>query len=79
MCLTKIKSKFVFYVNTLPVAGSTQSRFFSKKACLHLNCITAEVVKKLTSVGFEPTPTKTTALTLRLRPLGHDVLRLFEK
>jgi hypothetical protein len=27
----------------------------------------------MTSVGFEPTPTKTTALTLRLRPLGHDV------
>jgi hypothetical protein len=25
-------------------------------------------------VGFEPTPTKTTALTLRLRPLGHDVV-----
>ena len=29
--------------------------------------------KRMTSVGFEPTPTKTTALTLRLRPLGHDV------
>ena len=29
---------------------------------------------KVTSVGFEPTPTKTTALTLRLRPLGHDVM-----
>ena len=28
----------------------------------------------MTSVGFEPTPTKTTALTLRLRPLGHDVI-----
>jgi hypothetical protein len=28
----------------------------------------------MTSVGFEPTPTKTTALTLRLRPLGHDVV-----
>ena len=27
----------------------------------------------LMSVGFEPTPTKTTALTLRLRPLGHDI------
>ena len=27
----------------------------------------------MTSVGFEPTPMKTTALTLRLRPLGHDV------
>lgn len=27
----------------------------------------------MTSVGFEPTPIKTTALTLRLRPLGHDV------
>ena len=26
------------------------------------------------SVGFEPTPMKTTALTLRLRPLGHDIL-----
>ena len=30
--------------------------------------------KALTSVGFEPTPMKTTALTLRLRPLGHDVI-----
>ena len=30
--------------------------------------------KRMTSVGFEPTPTKTTALTLRLRPLGHDVV-----
>ena len=27
----------------------------------------------LTRVGFEPTPMKTTALTLRLRPLGHRV------
>jgi hypothetical protein len=25
------------------------------------------------SVGFEPTPMKTTALTLRLGPLGHDI------
>ena len=29
---------------------------------------------KMMSVGFEPTPTKTTALTLRLRPLSHDVM-----
>ena len=29
--------------------------------------------KRLTSVGFKPTPMKTTALTLRLRPLCHDV------
>jgi hypothetical protein len=29
--------------------------------------------KRVTSVGFEPTPMKTTALTLRLRPLGQDV------
>ena len=28
----------------------------------------------MTSVGFEPMPMKTTALTSRLRPLGHDVL-----
>ena len=28
---------------------------------------------KVTRVGFEPTPMKTTALTLRLRPLGHRV------
>ena len=28
---------------------------------------------KVTPVGFEPTPMKTTALTLRLRPLGHSV------
>ena len=28
---------------------------------------------KMTRVGFEPTPMKTTALTLRLRPLGHRV------
>lgn len=28
----------------------------------------------LTRVGFEPTPMKTTALTLRLRPLGHRVV-----
>jgi hypothetical protein len=27
----------------------------------------------VTRVGFEPTPMKTTALTLRLRPLGHRV------
>jgi hypothetical protein len=32
--------------------------------------------KRMTSVGFEPTPTKTTALTLRLRPLGHDVAEM---
>jgi hypothetical protein len=30
--------------------------------------------KSMTSVGFEPTPMKTTALTLRLRPLGQKVL-----
>eukprot|EP00978_Attheya_sp_CCMP212_P016619 scaffold43696_cov48-Attheya_sp.AAC.8 len=30
--------------------------------------------KRMTSVGFEPTPMKTTALTSRLRPLGHDVV-----
>ena len=29
---------------------------------------------RMMSVGFEPTPMKTTALTLRLRPLGHDIL-----
>uniref|UniRef100_A0A7S4AW46 Uncharacterized protein n=1 Tax=Pseudo-nitzschia australis TaxID=44445 RepID=A0A7S4AW46_9STRA len=27
----------------------------------------------MTSRGFEPPPIKTTALTLRLRPLGHNV------
>ena len=31
----------------------------------------------MTSVGFEPTPVKTTALTLRLRPLGHEVLTCY--
>jgi hypothetical protein len=31
-------------------------------------------VQKLTPMGFEPTPMKTTALTLRLRPLGHSVI-----
>jgi hypothetical protein len=31
---------------------------------------------KVTRVGFEPTPMKTTALTLRLRPLGHRVVLL---
>ena len=40
----------------------------SKRVSYVKNC------EKMTSVGFEPTPTKTTALTLRLRPLGHDVL-----
>jgi hypothetical protein len=30
----------------------------------------------VTRVGFEPTPMKTTALTLRLRPLGHRVMFL---
>ena len=30
----------------------------------------------MTRVGFEPTPMKTTALTLRLRPLGHRVVLL---
>ena len=29
---------------------------------------------KMTPMGFEPTPMKTTALTLRLRPLGHSVI-----
>ena len=29
--------------------------------------------KSVTSRGFEPPPIKTTALTLRLRPLGHNV------
>ena len=29
---------------------------------------------KLTPRGFEPPPMKTTALTLRLRPLGHSVI-----
>ncbi len=27
----------------------------------------------MTSVGFEPTPMKTAALTQRLRPLSHEV------
>ena len=36
-------------------------------------CMCVCVCLKLTSVGFEPTPMKTTALTSRLRPLGHDV------
>ena len=40
----------------------------SKRVSYVKNC------EKMTSVGFEPTPTKTTALTLRLRPLGHDVV-----
>ena len=35
--------------------------------------------KRMTSVGFEPTPTKTTALTLRLRPLGHDVVAMSQR
>ena len=30
----------------------------------------------MTRVGFEPTLMKTTALTLRLRPLGHRVVLL---
>ena len=33
--------------------------------------------KTLTRVGFEPTLMKTTALTLRLRPLGHRVVLFF--
>jgi hypothetical protein len=32
------------------------------------------VGKSMTPMGFEPTPMKTTALTLRLRPLGHSVI-----
>ena len=37
-----------------------------------MHCI--NVCAKVTSAGFEPAPMKTTALTLRLRPLGHDVV-----
>eukprot|EP00536_Pseudo-nitzschia_multiseries_P006426 jgi/Psemu1/15183/gm1.15183_g len=33
----------------------------------------AQPTKNVTSRGFEPPPIKTTALTLRLRPLGHNV------
>ena len=33
----------------------------------------AAVGKKVTAVGFEPTPFRTSALSWRLRPLGHAV------
>ena len=36
-----------------------------------------EHVPKMTPMGFEPTPMKTTALTLRLRPLGHSVCHAY--
>ncbi len=40
------------------------------------SCLQKEDMQKVTRVGFEPTPMKTTALTLRLRPLGHRVVLL---
>lgn len=47
-----------------------------KKSCIPIQKATklSKKAKQMMSVGFEPTPMKTTALTLRLRPLGHDIL-----
>jgi hypothetical protein len=56
---------------------SRQQKTKQKRTSQHRNryhAIMQKKVKRLMSVGFEPTPMKTTALTLRLRPLGHDIL-----
>ena len=55
--------------NTLQSFSAVQSVIVAKR-----NCKT----KSMTRVGFEPTPMKTTALTLRLRPLGHRVFAVID-
>ena len=65
----EISTCFVFCETCVDV-GIEKRGFLQLTSGIFVVCERA----KVTSVGFEPTPTKTTALTLRLRPLGHDVV-----
>ena len=52
--------------------SDTVSTLTNCKGIRQLNYETSKVIK-LTAVGFEPTPLRTSALSWRLRPLGHAI------
>ena len=53
-----------------PVQSWDEVLIFRRLSSKHLSVVRK---KRLTAVGFEPTPLRTSALSWRLRPLGHAV------
>jgi hypothetical protein len=60
---------------SLPREGRRDATSFPLTVVLFLYCV---MLGKMTAVGFEPTPFRTSALSWRLRPLGHAVAALLD-